>query len=215
MSRAADRNIHFKTLEDFDPDYKGDWCPEFSLYCKNFSFPTGIKTNFVSKGLSKLTNVLMIKGLQKRMLDLPLSDPSANPIVCIAVHPGFINTFSHQLPRKSLVTQIINLFFSSPEVGSYNSTFAAASPLVRKETEKYQGRYLVPVGNFEAESENVKREELLTEFWDNTVRILKECEESGTFGRTTVRNVKLSEGVQGALVSHLGSVFFFQLFTLA
>jgi len=136
----------------------------------------------------------MIKGLQKRLLALHLSDPSANPIVCIAVHPGPVNTFSHRLPLQSLLNPIVNLFFNSPEVGSYNSTFAAASPLVRMEGEtgKYQGRYLVPVGKFEAESENVKNEELLTEFWDNTVRLLKEWEESGTFDRTTVRNLKPS-----------------------
>ena len=142
-----------------------------------------------------MTNILMIKGLQKRLLALQPSDPSENPIICIAVHPGPVNTFSYRFCLQSLLTPVVNLFFNSPEVGSYNSTFAAASPLVRMEGEsgKYQGRYLVPVGKLEAESKNVKKEDLLTEFWDNTVRLLKEWEESGTFDRTTVRNLKPSQ----------------------
>ena len=133
----------------------------------------------------------MIKGLQKRLRALS----PANPIICMAVHPGVVNTFLHRLPLQFLVNPIATLLLDSPAVGSYNSSFAAASPLVRRagETGRYQGSYLIPVGKFEAESENLKNEELLTEFWDNTVRILEEWEESGTFDRTTVGNVKPSE----------------------
>lgn len=33
-----------------------------------------------------------------------------------------------------------------PDVGAYNSVFAAASPVVRRERERFGGGYVVPVG---------------------------------------------------------------------
>lgn len=33
-----------------------------------------------------------------------------------------------------------------PDIGAYNSVFAAASPVVKREKERFGGRYMIPVG---------------------------------------------------------------------
>jgi len=68
----------------------------------------------------------------------------------------------------------MGLFFVVPEVGAYNSCFAAASPLVRQHPEKYKGAYLVPVGVIEEAGKNAKREDLALELWETTERVLKD-----------------------------------------
>lgn len=67
----------------------------------------------------------------------------------------------------------MGLFFITPEVGAYNSCFAAASPLVRQHPEKYKGAYLFPVGVFTEPGENAKRGDLALDLWETTERILK------------------------------------------
>ncbi|KAF8970338.1 hypothetical protein BDZ97DRAFT_1790902 [Flammula alnicola] len=132
VTRAANPNIRFRTLDDFNEDFSADWFPAFSRYC-----------------VSKLTNVLTVKALQRRVLD--------NGITCIALHPGAVNTFSHRLPVSWLLNPIVNIFFVSP-IGGENG--------------KYRGAYLVPVGKIEVE-------ELQEEIWESTVRILKDWEGQG------------------------------------
>ncbi|KAF9486147.1 NAD(P)-binding protein [Pholiota conissans] len=151
LGRAKDPNIHFKTEADFKPDTSKDWFPAFSTYC-----------------ISKLTNVLTLKAWQRRVAE--------NNITCLVVHPGAVNTFADRLPLRFLLNPIVNLFFVSPDVGAYNSCFAAASPLVKAEPEKYRGAYLVPTGKVKLEGENARNEALQEEIWESTVRILGEWE---------------------------------------
>lgn len=79
-------------------------------------------------------------------------------LIFVAVHPGWVNTFSHEYFFLRLLKPIINLWFVSPEVGSYNQLFAAASPKVMEEREKYDGKYLVPVGKIKEMGANVTSE---------------------------------------------------------
>jgi hypothetical protein len=68
----------------------------------------------------------------------------------------------------------MGLFFVSPEVGAYNTCFAAASPLVRQHPEQYKGAYLVPVGVIEEPEKNAKRNDLALELWETSERVLKD-----------------------------------------
>ncbi len=82
----------------------------------------------------------------------------------IAIDPGAVNTFSGTYLITRILSPIINLFFDSPEVGAYNSLFAAASPQIREEREKYDGKFMVPVGKLKPIGENVtveKAQEML------------------------------------------------------
>jgi hypothetical protein len=64
----------------------------------------------------------------------------------LAADPGVVNTFSNQYFITRVLSPVINLFCDSPEVGSYNSLFCAASPKIREDKEKYDGQFMNPVG---------------------------------------------------------------------
>jgi hypothetical protein len=73
----------------------------------------------------------------------------------LAINPGWVNTFSHEYLVLRLLKPIINLWFATPEVGCYNQLFAAASPKVTEEREKYDGKYMHPVGKIGPMGANV------------------------------------------------------------
>ncbi|KAI3603358.1 short chain dehydrogenase [Moniliophthora roreri] len=93
-------------------------------------------------GHSKLLEVLWSKNLQKH---LDASSPPV-PITVIAVHPGFIDTFTHNWPLSFIWSMIACLVIKNAKEGSYMSVFTAASKTVEEAREKYKGAYLVPVG---------------------------------------------------------------------
>ena len=67
----------------------------------------------------------------------------------------------------------MTLFCDTPEVGAYTSCFAAASPLIRQNPEKYKGAYLFPVGVFTEQGANAKKADLALDLWETTESILK------------------------------------------
>ncbi|KAI6008629.1 NAD(P)-binding protein [Pisolithus marmoratus] len=122
----------FRSTEDLNDDCSYSWTPGFARYC-----------------LSKLTNVLYASELNRRFTSS--ADPAESEIVAVSVHPGFVNTFSQKpeiarLHLSPLVGFLVSPFAATPDVGAYNSLFAAAAPVVRREREKYGGGYLAPVG---------------------------------------------------------------------
>ncbi|KAI5981529.1 hypothetical protein EDD15DRAFT_2332152 [Pisolithus albus] len=173
----------FKTIEDLNDDCSYAWTPSFARYC-----------------LSKLTNVLYALELNRRLASS--ADPAESRIMAISVHPGFVNTFSQKpeiarLHLSPLVGLLVSPFAATPELGAYNTVFAAAAPVVRREREKYGGGYLVPVGKLvrpdgaswsswlwdkevtdSKEKEEIEEERELDErgreLWDTVEKFLKE-----------------------------------------
>jgi len=130
--RLVSGNPRFRTLEDLNEECKNAWIPRFARYC-----------------LSKLTNILYASELHRRLSSS--TDPTTSSIITLSLHPGSVNTFSHRpeitrLHLSSLVSLVIYPLFVSPDIGAYNSAFAAAAPVVQKEKELYGGAYIVPVG---------------------------------------------------------------------
>lgn len=120
-------------------------------------------------GHSKLMQVLWTKSLQ-RLLD---EDPSA-PIVVISVHPGGVDTFTHTWPFPRISKWVVGLTIATPEIGAYNSLFAAASKKVSDDREKYKGAYLEsqPTGKFSAPHRAALDERLRTQLWTLTEAFL-------------------------------------------
>ncbi|KAH7926568.1 NAD(P)-binding protein [Leucogyrophana mollusca] len=144
----------FRNLDELNNECKDSWVPSFARY-----------------GLSKLTNILFAKELQRRLLSQGLE------ISVISLHPGAVNTFSHKPPLKTfkwLVEILIYPFFVSPDVGGYTSAFAAASEEVKKDKEKYRGAYLVPVAKLSTGAKLARDDELAKELWDTVETFLKE-----------------------------------------
>lgn len=79
-------------------------------------------------------------------------------LLFIAIDPGAVNTFSGTYLITRLLSPIINLFFDSPEVGAYNTLFAAAAPQIREEREKYDGKFMVPVAQLKPIGANITLE---------------------------------------------------------
>ncbi|KAF5318614.1 hypothetical protein D9619_010976 [Psilocybe cf. subviscida] len=156
MTRGKDPNLKFATLQDFNTNYSSDWWPTFSRY-----------------SISKLLNVLAIKAFQKSL------DADGHSILCISVHPGAINTFSDRYLLTRILAPIVNLFFRTPAQGAWNSLFAAASPIVRSQPNRFKGAYLVPVGKPGFLSINATKEVLQDEVWDTTQKMLAKWETGG------------------------------------
>jgi hypothetical protein len=56
-------------------------------------------------------------------------------------------------------------FTVHPDAGAYTSAFAAASPDIVENPDKFKGAYLVPVGNVRKPTVTGNSEELAKELW--------------------------------------------------
>jgi len=111
---------------------------------------------------SKLADILYACELQRKF------NAQGSPITVVSLDPGAVNTFSRkpQLKRISwLVDILVYPFFVHPDVGAYNSAFAAASPDIVQNLDKFKGEYLVPVGIVRKPSVAGNSEELAKELW--------------------------------------------------
>lgn len=80
------------------------------------------------------------------------------------------------MPYPQLSAIFFRWFFYGTDEGSYTSCFAAASPLVKQDPDKYRGKYLEPFGVITETGENAKRVELGEELWETTERFLRGIE---------------------------------------
>ncbi|KAG8907650.1 hypothetical protein FRB99_003112 [Tulasnella sp. 403] len=129
--------------------------------------------------LSKLANVLFTRELQSRL------NASKVPITCIAVHPGVIGTGGSlgnldSLPILGPVIQFLirNLGFSLEE-GAYTSVFAAASPVVKANREKFQGAYLRPFDRISEPSKYARNKDLAEGLWRCSEELTEICLREG------------------------------------
>ncbi|TFK39597.1 NAD-P-binding protein [Crucibulum laeve] len=126
-------------------------------------------------GYSKLANILHVKELQSRL------DSENVPIICMAVHPGPVNTvgakgFLSSVPYigKLLGGFLGRMFFTSWRTGAMTSAFAAASPAVRAKKDLYKGAYLVPIAQVTQPSKCALDERLAKELYTTSVEVIKE-----------------------------------------
>ncbi|KAI0827091.1 NAD-P-binding protein [Trametes gibbosa] len=161
-SRAMDtlngRELHFRDINDF-----------------NEEFGNGMFSDMRRYALSKLANVLFAKQLQKRF------DLEGVPITVMSLHPGGVQTEgvmrdpSTQIPIFGhLMKLILSKVFVSPAEGAYTSVFAAASPLVKMEKDRYKGVYLDPPGKIVTPPNPLaENKELAGGLWATTEAILQ------------------------------------------
>lgn len=119
-------------------------------------------------GVTKLANVLWMRELQKQL------DVSGTAITCMPIHPGEVNTFASRTPFPVIAGILMAIFFAPPEVGAYGPCFAAASPKIRNNPEKYKGAYQTPVGVLTEPGQNAQRDDLAQALWKTTELILKD-----------------------------------------
>ncbi|VDB91025.1 unnamed protein product [Peniophora sp. CBMAI 1063] len=151
-------NPRYDTLEAINSDFSHTWKPKTNAY-----------------GYTKLANILFTRELQRRLATRNV------PITVLAVHPGNVMSEGNvslftSLPFGRLVNFGFSLMFINPKDGGYTPAWAAASKKVYdgREDGKWKGAYIVPYGVVEEPSEDAKREDLATELWETTERVLKQ-----------------------------------------
>ncbi|KAI6121119.1 hypothetical protein F5141DRAFT_1060950 [Pisolithus sp. B1] len=122
----------FRTIQELNDECKYTPVPGFTRYCR-----------------SKLANVLYASELDRRLSSSTV--PYESNIIAVSVHPGLVNTISHnpvisRLRLDSFVDWFAPLVPVAPDVGAYNSVYAAVAPVIRTERWRYGGGYIVPVG---------------------------------------------------------------------
>ncbi|KAF8970385.1 NAD-P-binding protein [Flammula alnicola] len=147
-------SVKFNEVADFNVKYQRRLLPGFTRYAH-----------------SKLMLALWTKTIQKHFN----SDPSA-PITVIAVHPGGVDTFTHKWLFPRFFKWLVGLAIAQPDVGAYNSAFAAAGRRVRDDKKAYQGAYLEsqPTGRIAAPNKAVLNEELGDCLWKTTETFLEQ-----------------------------------------
>ena len=111
--------------------------------------------------------MLYTKELQRRLID------DGHEITVMSLHPGNVNTFSYVSPYPKLTGILMRLLFLSPDVGSYTSLFAAASPEVDCD-KQYKGGYLRPIARLEEASAQANDITLAKELWYTTESVIAE-----------------------------------------
>ena len=74
-----------------------------------------------------------------------------------------------------LANFVLGKVFETPTAGAYTSVFAAASPIVKAERDKYKGGFLWPVGKLgDPPAPQIESKELAEEVWATTETLLKQ-----------------------------------------
>ncbi|KAI5981530.1 NAD(P)-binding protein [Pisolithus albus] len=110
----------FRTIQELNDECRYTLVPGFTRYCR-----------------SKLANVLYASELDRCLSSSTV--PYESNI--IAVSPGI-----SRLRLDSLVDWLASFVSVTPDIGAYNSVYAAVVPVVRTERWKYGGGFMVPVG---------------------------------------------------------------------
>ncbi|OJT02819.1 hypothetical protein TRAPUB_6675 [Trametes pubescens] len=158
ISSMKGRDVHFRDINDI-----------------NEKFGNGMFADYHRYAYSKLANVLYAKQLQRRL------DFEGIPITVLTLHPGAVNTEGVRkdpavtLPIIAPLFKLVvgKLLFAASE-GAHASSFAAASPIVKAERDKYKGAYLDPPGKIvPPPAPQAESKELAEELWATTETILQ------------------------------------------
>ncbi|KJA24398.1 hypothetical protein HYPSUDRAFT_527331 [Hypholoma sublateritium FD-334 SS-4] len=133
--------------------------------CRDFHARALVST-LARYALSKLANVLFSTALHRRLT------PHTR-VISLAVHPGIVATsFPRHLPLAPLFRFLCALLFKAPDVGAYNTCWAAAAPGVRAAPERYGGAYVAPVGRVVEASRGARDEGVQDALWTLSERYL-------------------------------------------
>jgi NAD(P)-dependent dehydrogenase (short-subunit alcohol dehydrogenase family) len=123
-----------------------------------------------SAGHSKFMLSLWTRTLQRQ-----LDNPTA-PITVISIHPGGVDTFSHNWIFPRFFQWLVGLAIAQPEVGAYNSAFAAAGKCIKEDRSAYKGVYLQsqPTGTIAAPHKGILDDDLGERLQKTTDKFLED-----------------------------------------
>lgn len=112
--------------------------------------------------VSKVANLLFAQELQR------LLDEQGLPILSISVHPGGVASDSTKDIGNSIFLLVRATTFLSVDQGAATPLFAATATEVRKNSDRFKGKYLEPFGKITTPNPVVKDERQIKGMWDNT-----------------------------------------------
>ncbi|KZO91910.1 NAD-P-binding protein [Calocera viscosa TUFC12733] len=122
---------------------------------------------------SKLANVLFAKELQRRL------DAQGIPALSMSLSPGSVSTAGSKRAVGLFYYPLSALFFLTPLQGALTSLFAATSPQVLEDRDKYRGAYLVPYGKLAKVSDKAADAAMAGRLWELSEQAMKEINEKG------------------------------------
>lgn len=130
----------------------------------SYVFRFCFKTNMVRYGLSKLTLLLLTQELQRRL------DEAGIPIICLSPHPGGVKSPGLLSIVKPIFLPVVHLAFISEDEGSRHQLYLATDNGVRRQADKFKGKYSETLGNVDAGHALLGNEARGREIWDTTAK---------------------------------------------
>jgi len=162
------------------PATKFETIDDFRETCGSEASVNTFITKMARFGHAEVARILFAKELQRRW------DIAGIPALSISLHPGEVATEgAERLVRKfgglaaGLIWLLAGVLMMTPQQGAITQLFAATSPDVRKEADKYKGQYLVPYGRVAQPSEVARKPELPGQLWALTERVVQEILDKG------------------------------------
>ncbi|EJD07068.1 NAD-binding protein [Fomitiporia mediterranea MF3/22] len=133
---------------------------------------------FVRYAYTKVLDILWMKELARQ---LAVSEDGGTNILCLGTHPGAVASEGAYAgvarlpwPLSVLGRVILRWFFRTSADAAATVLIPAAKTELRREKEKYHGRYLVPIGKLSGVSKAADNEVLAKELHALTENILSE-----------------------------------------
>lgn len=127
--------------------------------------------------VSKLANLLFTKELQSRL------DEENNPITCLAVNPGLVDSGAPQKAMPGIAAVImawfVRTFGLTSEQGSFTSLFAATSPEIKAQPEKWKGAYVEPFNRWTEVGGYGNDKQLAKDLWACSEEVMEACLRDG------------------------------------
>jgi NAD(P)-dependent dehydrogenase (short-subunit alcohol dehydrogenase family) len=127
-----------------------------------------------------LKNMLKIDGLRYAMAKLACTvfaqelqrhfDQQSLAITSISLDPGNVKSDNAVGIWSGLVQPMMRLTMLDQDTGSLTSVFAAAAPEIRRQPQKFKGKYIGPIGVVTPAHPIVKDQKQCSAFWDTTTR---------------------------------------------
>lgn len=122
------------------------------------------KSHMVRYGVSKLTLAMLTRDLQRRL------DVAGVPIICVAPHPGGVASPGlHEHARPGFIRLVQSRLLSEDE-GSWHQLFIATDPAVRRDADRFKGRYCEEIGQSHPGHALLSDDEACRNVWENTAK---------------------------------------------
>lgn len=112
--------------------------------------------------VSKAAAVIFAQELQRRL------DEQGLPILSVSVHPGEVATETFFACNYALMRAIARISFLTSDQGAVSPLFAATAPEVRRDFEKYKGKFMLPIGKVTEPNPVTRDDGQVRGLWENS-----------------------------------------------